>query len=168
MAEGLRLAFAEGLAIEWPLDALMRSADAADPSAPPVWELAGELDWDEVESLRLITAAVGEAALAMVVVRPAGASDHGGDGIAAAIARPNDAEGAQEAFLSSEYDEAGALRRLGVELWLSSGAGKRIAADRAGTGAESETGALRRQVTPLAVRLDGEQGRGLHELVRPA
>ena len=74
MAERLRVDLGGGLAIEWPVDALMRAADTADPAAPPVWELAGELDWDEIESLRFLTGAVGETALAVVAVRPAGAA----------------------------------------------------------------------------------------------
>lgn len=167
MAEVLRLGFADDLAIEWSVDALMRAADAADPAAPPVWELTGDLDWGEVDSLRLVSAAVGEMALAVVAARPAGAAGHGSDAVAAALRVPGDATGAEEALLSAEYDSDGALRRLGLELWLESGIGKRIAADRSGETVASDLGALRRTATPLAVRLDGESGSGLHELVRP-
>lgn len=168
MTERLRVDLGGGLAIEWPVDALMRAADAADPATPPVWELAGELDWDEIESLRFLTGAVGETALAVVAVRPAGAHDHGEDEVAAALVAPDGADAAEEALLSTEYDPDGAVRRLGIELWLASGAGKRVAADRAGDPVAGSAGALQRAVTPLEVRLDGEGGRGLHELVTPA
>jgi hypothetical protein len=167
VAEGIRLSFGEGLAIDWSIDTLMRAADAGDPQAPPSWELAGALDWDDVEFLRLISAAVGDLALAAVVVRPAGARDHGADGVAAALVGPEGADGAEEALVSTELDHAGALRRLGMEMWLASGAGKRVAADRAGEPAAGAAGVLSREVTPLSVRLDGESGRGLHELIRP-
>jgi hypothetical protein len=168
VADGIRLGFGEGLGIEWEVDALMRAADAADPAAPPAWELAGELDWEEVESIRLIIGAADETGLAVVVARPAGASDHGEDAVVAALVEPTGPSGAEEALLSSEYDADGALRRFGLELWLESGAGKRIAADRSGQLASGGVGALTREVTPLAIRVDGREGRGLHELVRPA
>lgn len=168
MTELIRVDLGGDLAIEWERGALMRTADAADPEAPPAWALAGELDWDEVESLRLLTGAVGDIALAVAVVRPAGASDHGEDAVAAALIADDEADAAEEALLSTEYDPEGTLRRLGLELWLQSGAGKRVAADRTGDAAVGVTGALSRVVTQLEVRLDGERGRGLHELIRPA
>jgi hypothetical protein len=168
VADAVRLAFGEGLGIEWDVDALMRAADVADPGGAPAWSLAGEPDWDEIESVRLITAAVGEAGLAIVVARPSDGSNHGEDAVAAALIEPGGVVGAEEALLSTEFDAAGSLRRLGLELWLQSGAGKRVAADRRGDPAAGEVGALRREVTPLDVRMDGEQGSGLHELVRPA
>jgi len=166
MADRLRLELGDGAAVEWEVGELMRAADAADPQAPPAWELAGEPDWAEIGTLRLIVGAIGEQALAIAVSRPADSSDHGGDGVAVALIDAEGAEGADEALLSTEYDPDGALRRLGIELWLQSGAGMRVAADRAGDPATGVAGELHRAVTPLAIRMDGERGRGLHELIR--
>ena len=90
------------------------------------------------------------------------------DGVAVAMIDADGAEGAEEALLSTEYDPDGAVRRIGIELWLQSGAGKRVAADRTGNVATGAAGELRRAVTPLAIRVDGERGRGLHELIAPA
>ncbi len=146
----------------------MRAADAADPEAAPAWELDAEPDWSAIASLRLIVGAVGETALAIAVARPADAGDHGGDGVAVALIDGDGAEGADEALLSTEYDPDGAMQRLGIELWLQSGAGMRIAADRAGEAVAGETDGISRAVTPLAIRIDGEEGRGLHELLGPS
>ena len=168
VAERLRLELGQGAAVEWDLRELMRAADTADPQAAPAWELTGEPDWSEIGSLRLIVGAIGEQALAIAVARPASAPDHGGDGVAVAMIDADGAEGAEEALLSTEYDPDGAVRRIGIELWLQSGAGKRVAADRTGNVATGAAGELRRAVTPLAIRVDGERGRGLHELIAPA
>ncbi|MGI9019580.1 MAG: hypothetical protein ACR2G3_02575 [Solirubrobacterales bacterium] len=168
MAETLRLELGAGAAVEWDLAELMHAADAADPQAPPAWELHEEPDWERISSLRLVVGAVGEQALAAAVARPAASSDHGMDGVALALVSAEGADQADEVLLSTEYDSEGAIRRLGIEIWLASGAGKRIAADRVGEAATGEAAGLRRTVTPVEVRLDGERGRGLHELIQPA
>lgn len=168
MADGVRFDLGGGVAVEWELDALMRAADAADPEADPAWRLSGEPNWDELESLRLISGAVGETALAVAVARPAGAGDHGGDGVAIALVGPEGTDSADEALLSTEYDAEGRMRRLGIEVWLEGGAGKRIAADRSGEPVAGSADGVGREATPLAIRFDGERGSGLHELIRPA
>lgn len=168
MADVLRLEFGAGAAVEWDLTELMHAADAADPQAPPAWRLDGEPDWERISSLRLVVGAVGEQALAAAVARPAASPDHGADGVALALVSAEGADAADEVLLSTEYDPEGEIRRLGLEVWLASGAGKRIAADRVGEATTGETGGLRRTVTPVEVRLDGERGRGLHELIQLA
>jgi hypothetical protein len=168
VADRLRLELDGGGVVEWELASLMRSADAADPGAEPAWALTHEPDWERIQSLRLITAAAGETALALAAARPAGATDHSTDGVALVIAGAEGADTADEALLSTEYDAEGRVRRLGIEAWLEGGAGKRIAADRSGDAASAQRGGLLREATPLAVRFDGEWGSGLHELLRPA
>ena len=165
MADRVRLEPLTGIVVEWDLDVLMRSADAADPSAPPTWELHGEPDWGRLESLRLVGASVGETALAVALARPVGVGAHGEDGVALVLSGPEGADEAHEALVSTEYDPEGRVRRLGLEVWLAGGAGKRIAADRAGNAVTGDADGLRREVTPLVVRLDGESGTGLHELL---
>jgi hypothetical protein len=166
VAERLRIDLGDGFAVEWELDGLMRAADSADAGAPPAWELRGDPDWERTESLRLIVGAAGDSALAVAVARPAGAPDHGSDGVAVALIGPDGADRADEALLSTEYDPEGRVRRLGIELWLEDGVGKRIAADRTGEPATGAEAGLLRETTPLAMRFDGERGGGLHELIR--
>ncbi len=165
MSEAVLLELGPKLRIEWRLDELMRSADASDPSAPPVW--SGELDLTELESLRLISGAAGDEAIAIVVARPHGSANHDEDLIAGVSAGPAGAEGADEVMLSTEYDPDGHIRRLGAELWLADGTGARIAADRSGDDAAAPFDGLSRTSTPLSFRLGGAAGSGLHELLRP-
>ena len=165
MAEALRLELGPELSVEWELEALMRAADAADPSAPAAWRL--EADWSALDSLRLISCAVGDEAVAIVVARPVEASRHDRDLIAGVRIRPAGVDAAEDVFLSTEYDAEGQVRRIGVELWLASGAAARVAADRSGDGATSRLDGLEREGCPMRFRLDGVAGAGLHELVRP-
>ena len=70
-----------------------------------------------------------------------------------------------EALLSVEYDADGAPRRLGLELWTDPDASPlRVAADRAGE-AGTQSG---RDAVPMRFRLDGVDGVGLYEVLRPA
>jgi hypothetical protein len=167
VAERLRLELGGALAVEWDLDALMRAADSADPAAPPAWELIGLPDWEQTASLRLIVGAAGDQGLAVAVARPAGARDHSADEVTVALIGPEGSDTAEDVLLSTEYDPAGRMRRLGVELWLEGGAGKRIAADRSADPTGADGDGLRREATPLAVRFDGESGTGLHDLLLP-
>ncbi len=145
----------------------MRAADSADPAAPPAWELTGTPDWERTEALRIIVGAAGDQGVALAVARPAGARDHSADAVAVALIGPEGTDSAEDVHLSTEYDPAGRVRRLGVEVWLEGGAGKRIAADRSADPTGADAGGLRREATPLAVRFDGESGTGLHDLLLP-
>lgn len=168
MADVISVGPAGGPVVEWELPALLRSADAADPKARPSWH-AGELPWDQLESVRVIGASFDELALAAVVARPAGAANPDEDRIAVALVREAGPEEISEALLSTEYDPDGHVRRIGLELWPeAAGVGaRRLAADRTGDPASSTVDGTSRDATPMAFRLDGKQGTGLHELLRP-
>lgn len=168
MAERVSLELDGGGTVEWDLASLLRAADAADAAAEPAWELAGEPDWERLEWLRVISASFGETGLAMVVSRPAGAATPDSDAVTVVYLAPTGPEAADEAFVSTEYDSEGRVRRIGVELWPQIGGARRIAADRSGDPVVAEAGGIRRETTPMAFRLDGERGSGLHELVRRA
>jgi hypothetical protein len=164
VAETLRLEPAAGVSVEWEPDALMRAADTSDPEAPAAW--SGEVDWSSFESLRLITCAAGDEALAVAVARPRGADRHDADAIACVRVGATGIESVADALLSTEYDPDGQVRRLGLELRSADGGGARAAADRSGKPAEGSADGLTREATPLDFRLDGIPGTGLHELVR--
>jgi hypothetical protein len=165
VAEGVRLEPAPGVSVEWQPGELMRAADAADPTAAPAW--SGEVDWSRFQSLRLITCAAGEQALAVVVARPTDSDRHDADAIACARLGPAGVEPVDEVLLSTEYDPEGMVRRIGLELYSPDSAGTRVAADRSGESAAVPADGLDREATPLEFRLDGVAGHGLHELVRP-
>src|SRR5688500_18353186 len=81
MPEALALQFqaptGDRLAFEW----LPGASDALAPSTPPsepALTLGGELDWDLVEAVRVLTARLGDGrVLAVAALRPAGAEGHG-------------------------------------------------------------------------------------------
>jgi hypothetical protein len=169
VADVVKVGPAGGPVLEWELPVLLRSADAADPKAGPSWRV-GELQWDGLESVRVIGASFDDLALAAVVARPAGATSHGDDRVAVALVGDTGPEEISEALLSTEYDPDGHVRRIGIELWPeAAGVGAhRLAADRTGDPASSTVDGASREATPMAFRLDGKQGSGLHELLRPS
>jgi hypothetical protein len=154
----------EGARLRW----APRPADDGNGTAPPSpWELHSEPNWPRVDSLRLVSALFEDGTtLGVVVARPRGARAHDED---VAVTRLVDAEGEQtetsEALLSVEYDANGAPRRIGLELWTEPDSTPvRVAADRAGEAAPRDD----RESVPMRFRLDGVNGSGLYEVVRPA
>jgi hypothetical protein len=145
-----------GIALEWDLEAL-RALAGDDPERP--WRLDGEPGWEEVEALRVISAAFEDGrALALASLLAAGAAGHGEALVGAALVDPEGAVAEiAEALVSTEYDAEGRPRRLGLELYPNpDSVPLRIAADR--RQAEGERVAL-------DLRLDGTAGRGLLETV---
>jgi hypothetical protein len=158
--EGTGVEFPGGLTLHW----------EASESGAPTWHLHGEIDWSAYESLQVVSAAVEGDTLALAALRPAGAKGHDADLLAAGFTRAGEEEpaGIEQALMSVEHGPDGSMRRIGVELWLGGGVGLRIAADR---GSESEISAesgVRRESTPLRVRMDGREGEGVHDLLSAA
>jgi hypothetical protein len=130
-----------------------------DPGADPVWRLAGELDWDEIQRVRVLTARLADdRALAFAALLPAGAEGHGEEIVAAALGPPGEFAGLERALLSTEYGPDGLPRRVGLELYGSEDAiATRIAADVSAT-ARSASCAVERVSAALAVRGEGGAG----------
>jgi hypothetical protein len=158
-----------GTSVEWAADGV-RALGAADPSAPPdpVWRLDGELDWDAVDSLRVVSAAFEDGRLlALVAVLPTGAAGHDEAVLRGALVEP-DGEVLElaEALLSMEYAADGSPSRIGLELYTDPEAVPlRVAADREQAEAAAK-GA--RAVIPMTFRMEGARGAGLLELVSGA
>jgi hypothetical protein len=77
--------------------------------------------WGEPAGARVrsLYAVGGERAVTINAIRPAGASDHGTEVTSAWFYRPEaEPEAAQEARLSTIYDDAGFPRTAGAELYL--------------------------------------------------
>ena len=102
MSEHVALEFeaptGDRLSFEWDADRLAE----LDPEPPdrPLWELAGELDWDEIERVRVLSARLGDGRLLAI----------------GAIGDRDRFEHLDEALLSAEYGADGKLRRIGLEL----------------------------------------------------
>ena len=144
----------EALRVEWPSDS--------------DWQLHGEIDWDQVEALRVLRATLGDgAALAVVALRPSGVAGHG-DEVTAAVVVEAGAQQDAEALLSTEYAADGSPRRLGLEVHAAQSAIPiRVAADVIETSV-SDDGRLKRVRATLAVRRNGRGGEGMFEIVTPA
>ena len=155
----------EPLRVSWPLAAL-EPERAGEPGG---WRLEGELDWDEVDALRTLTARLPDGrALVLVAVRPAKAAGHGDEVVASLLVAKGAAAEAADPLLSVQLGPDGLPTRLGVELYAGGDAlPLRIAADVTGASRERE-GELAHVRATLAVRLDGKAATGAYEVLTPA
>jgi hypothetical protein len=158
----------EPLRIEWRTEALA-ALDPATQDREPVWRLGGELDWDEVEALRIVSGHLDEGrVLAIAALRPAGASGHGEEIVAGALGDWQAPDRLAEALLSTEYGADGLPSRIGLELYREGGGlPARIAGDVTATAA-SEQGGVRRLSAALALRSSGDSGTGVLDLLSRA
>jgi hypothetical protein len=140
----------ERLAFDWPLERL-QAFDGSDAGA--IWELEGELDWDEIGVVRVLTARFEDGrCLALVAIHPVGAEAHGADAIAGVLVSEGEPEALAEALMSTEYGPAGEIRRVGLELYREEdGLALRIAADVTGVDERADGGLVHKRVA-LAAR----------------
>ena len=94
MAEGFSISLLDGpgggITVEWDLEALAALAEASPDATPrPPWSLAsGPPDWDQFESLRIVSTAFADGQMvALAALRPAGAKGHGEDVVDGVIVR---------------------------------------------------------------------------------
>lgn len=169
MTGGLALEFidpsGEPLRIEWDSGALT-ALDPSTPGSEPVWALGGELDWDEIETLRIVSGHLDDGRLlAIAALRPAGADGHGDEVVAGGLGDGEAFDQLSEALFSTEYGPDGLPRRIGVELYRDDGGlPVRIAGDATATRTEVE-GRVRRLSTALALRSSGATGVGVLDVL---
>jgi hypothetical protein len=154
--------------VEWDRDGLEALADA-DVEPTRLTRVEGDVDSARHELLRVISVGLDDGTvLGVASLRPAGAAGHGDETTRAVLARPeSEPVAVDEALISTEYDRAGLIRRVGAELWTGSEAGPlRLAADRSSGPAAGDDDPG--DATELDARLDGAEGRGIYEIRRPA
>ena len=172
MAEALGLEFespdGDALRFEW-LPGAFDAIDASAPPPEPVWTLGGELDWDAIEAVRVLSARLGDGrVLAIVALRPAGAEGHGDEVVAGAIGDGESFSQLEEPLLSTEYGPDGRPRRIGLEVYLASeGPALRIAGDVT-SAAGSAGGGVVRVAAALEVRGAGPSGAGAFDTLARA
>ena len=158
----------EALRFDWSLEAL-RSLDP-QRADPPVWELGGEIDWDIVEAVRVVSGRLDDDRLIAVAgVLPAGAEGHGEEAITGVIVDDADvAEQLGEVLLSTERGRDGALLRIGLEV-LPDGAALpiRIAGDVTSRSLHRD-GGLAHEHAGLTLRTGSEPGAGAFERLTAA
>ena len=154
------------LRFEWPIEALEAIAPGA-AGGEPAWRLGGELDWDELETVRLISGRLDDGRLlAVAALRPAGASGHGEEIVVGALGSADGFEQLTETLLSTEYGADGAPTRVGLELYPSSdGLAVRVAGT-AGAPVSAPEGGIERLSAPLDLRAGGGGGAGVLDVLR--
>ena len=158
----------ETLRFDWSLAAL-RSLDPERADAP-AWELAGEIDWDLLEAIRVVSGRLDDGRLlAVAALRPAGAEGHGDEAVAGVIVDADDgAEQLAEVLLSTERGGEGALLRIGLELsGPDPGLPTRIAGDVTGRSLHRD-GGLAHEHAGLALRAGSVPGAGAFEHLKRA
>lgn len=170
MAEVVALEFVDPagqpLRVEWNADALAALDAAPPPGSGPPWALGGELDWDEVEAVRIISGRLrDDLLLAVAALRPRQAQGHGDEVVAGALGDANGFEQLHEVLISSEYGPDGGLRRIGLELYRDdSGLPLRVAGDAVGHGSDGQ-GSVRRDSVALELRSGGDEGFGIVDVL---
>jgi hypothetical protein len=160
----------ERIDIGWD-EAALAGLDAADGvGATAPWLLDGELDWDEVELIRVLSARFDDGRLlGVAAIRPQGAEGHGDELVVSALVGPDGGvEPVSETLFSVEYDGDGNPRRAGLELYRGEGSIPLRAAGEATTAESTAEGSLARTSAALRMRLAGTQGFGRLDIVRPA
>jgi hypothetical protein len=156
----------ETLYFEWNPESLEHLDGDLGEATP--WQLDGELDWDEVELIRVLSARFDDGrVLGVAALRPAGADGHGQELVVSALAdREGEVEPVSETLLSAEYDASGVPRRVGLELYRGEGS---VALRVGGVATASDReldGAIQRTSVALEMRLAGAAGRGRLDLLR--
>jgi hypothetical protein len=158
----------ERLYFEWNPESLAHLED--EPSRSTPWQLDGQLDWDEIELIRILSARFEDhRLLGVAALRPAGAEGHGQEVVVAVMVdAEGNASGFDETLLSVEYAAGGLPRRVGLELYRSEGSiPLRVAGNATATDSAAD-GALERTSANLDLRLTGCAGRGRLDLLRRA
>lgn len=169
MTDALSLEFSDQsggvISLEWPAEALLGLGEHGAGDGP-TWTLGGELDWDDVECLRIVSGRLeDETLLAVAALRPAGAAGHGEEVVAGALGPAGELARLTETLLSTEFGADGTLRRVGLELYREDGGLPiRVAGDVTGGGGGGQ-GRVRRVWSELALRSTGRSGRGIIDIL---
>lgn len=151
------------LRIEWDRIALEELNLGAEGA---LWALAGEADWTEIERLRVLSGRIEDGRrIALVAVRPAGASGHGDEATGGAVLDEEGAKGLAEVLLSTEYGPDAGVRRVGLELYPEEGEMPLRVAGDATAATSTVADGVRREAVTLDLRLAGAAGAGLLEVL---
>jgi hypothetical protein len=139
----------------------------------------GAPHWERMALARTLSAWMGEdLAVTLTAVRPAKASDHGGELVAATILERGGSEEdggpgvrpvpVADPRLSTTYDDEGRQRRAGLELWVDEDGYARRAAGEVVCGTSLDLGRLRLDCAFFRWRMEGREGVGRYDVLRRA
>ncbi len=156
----------EQIRFGWELERL-RALDPAGPADPPIFRLGGELDWDQVDSVRALSGRFEDGRLiAIAAITPAGAPGHGEEAIAGLLLDGDEAaEPLEVVLLSTERGGGGELTRVGIELYRDEFAMPIRIAGEVSSRSEHRDGAIAHERAALELRCNGA-GLGVFERLR--
>ena len=164
MAERIAIEAAPDLRITWDLDEV-RAGLGAD-EAPALWSLDGTLGARHA-ALRVLTGMTAEGTIVlMAAARPADADGHDSEEPKAVLIDPSgDVTRIEEALVSTQYAGDGSIDRVGLELYRTGDDYPMRGAGDAESTAKDTHGDHSRERARLALRLDGESGTALYEIL---
>ena len=129
----------------------------------------GEIDLQDVALVRSLSAWLGtDRAIALAAVRPAKARGHDEEVVAAWLIEDGDPVAIAEPRLSTTYDGEQHQRRAGLELWVAEDSDyARRAGGEVVCGTTIELGDARLESAFLRWRMEGRQGVGRYDILRP-
>lgn len=131
----------------------------------------GAPDWSRLELTRTVAAWLDDGSTGVVVsaARPAGATAHADETVAAAVVEAGEPVAVDDPRLSTTYDGEGRQRRAGLELWICDEDDYPLrASGEAICGSTLDLGSLRLDLAFLRWRADGRTGIGRYDIVRRA
>jgi len=135
----------------------------------------GAPDWERITLARTVSAWLDEdLAVSVTAIRPADATSHADEALAASLFAPLDDDGAvaavevEEARLSTTTDAGGRQRRASIEVFLDEDDPGRRAAGQVLCGTSLDLGRLRLDCAFFAWRMDGRSGVGRYDVLRHA
>ena len=131
-----------------------------------LWETKVAPRWDELDTLRTISALVDDRhALLAVARRPRGAVGHGRELIRAKLIDDDSTLEVEDARISTVYDSAHRQQSAGLELWLPGEEYPRRGSGQVIAGTSLELESVRVHAAVFRWRLDGREGIGAYELM---
>jgi hypothetical protein len=122
--------------------------------------------WDELDSIRTISALVDEQhALLAVARRPRGAVGHGQELVRAQLLEDGALLAVEDARISTVYDGGRRQQSAGLELWLPGEEFPRRGSGQVIAGSSLDLEGLQVHVAVFRWRLDGREGVGSYELM---
>lgn len=157
----------EPLRVEWD-EAALSGLSASAEQKGPTWRLSGDLDWDAVDVLRVLSGRFEDGhTLVVAGLRPAEAEGHG-DELLAGVLDGSEAVESGDVLLSTEYGADELPRRIGLEIRPGEeGIPLRIAGDVEHAEGDVE-GSVRRVRASVRLKLNGTAGTGVYEILTAA
>jgi hypothetical protein len=122
--------------------------------------------WDELDSIRTISALVDDRhALLAVARRPRGAVGHGQELVRAQLLEEGALLAVEDARISTVYDGARRQQSAGLELWLPGEEYPRRGSGQVIAGSSLDLEGIQVHVAVFRWRLDGREGVGSYELM---